>query len=189
VTLEKSHGKARPTLPRASDLPEIDPTELEEKLSIPRGVHGHVLPGAKLAVGARFAHTVKKSMGGQTTKVNRIITRDAKQTFANILPVMASDVAPVRSLLAVASRHCALNAYFTARAEEAGLDSTLGLQYLEIADRQSQRYERVLVTCHDLARIHAQVRDNKPFDPVPKLAAPAAEERPTTIDMVEEGGE
>ena len=47
VPIEKSHGRARPTLPRASDLPL---TELEEKLSIPRGDHGHVLPGAKLAV-------------------------------------------------------------------------------------------------------------------------------------------
>lgn len=61
----------------------------------------------------------------------------------------------MRALLAVYARHQALNAYFTAKAEQAGLDTERALELLAAADRQSQRAERVLVTLHDLARAHA----------------------------------
>ena len=191
VPIEKSHGRARPTLPRASDLPL---TELEEKLSIPRGDHGHVLPGAKLAVGAGFSHTVKKALGTRnSTGIRRVITRDAKRLFSNILPTLASDAAPVRALLAVYARHAALNAYFTQLAEETGLDTQAGLQYLEISDRQSQRCERVLVTVHDLARVHSQAKAAAPFDPCPieppaQLVAPR-QRKQDVIDMVEDPSE
>jgi hypothetical protein len=84
-----------------------------------------------------------------------VVGRDARRVFGHVLASLPSDAPPVRALLAVYARHQALHAYYTTRAEELGLDSEDGLALLVVADRQSQRAERVLVTCHDLARVHA----------------------------------
>ena len=60
---------------------------------------------------------------------------------------------------AMHARHVALNAYYTTKAEAAGLETPEGLKLLEIADRQSQRAERVLVTCLDVATKMAKKAD------------------------------
>jgi hypothetical protein len=84
------------------------------------------------------------------------VARDARRVFGHVLASLPSDAPPVRALLSIYARHCALHAYYTVKAEELGLDTPEGLKLLEVADRQSQRAERTLVTCHDLARIHAE---------------------------------
>jgi hypothetical protein len=164
---------------------------VEKPSPVPRGDHGHLIPGAKLALGAGFKHTVRKSLGRKhpVSQESKIVTRDANRLFSEILPVLASDAPPVRALLAVYARHHALNAYYTDKAEEAGLDTTLGLQYLEIADRQSQRCERVLVTCHDLAKVHAAAKASVPFDPCPIVPALPSADALRTVEMpvVDEG--
>jgi hypothetical protein len=154
MALERSHGKVRPTLPRASDL---TPSEAAEKPTAQRDEHGHFAAGNRTGVGARFANQLKRAMGSAAAGGEvAIVARDARRVFANILPTLPSDAAPVRALLAIHSRHVALHAFFTARAEAAGLQTDAGLKLLEVADRQSQRAERVLVTVHDLARVHAE---------------------------------
>jgi hypothetical protein len=88
-----------------------------------------------------------------------VVARDARRVFAHLMRSMPSDAPPVRVLAVVHARHAALNAYFTAKAEEAGLDTDRGLKLLEVADRQSQRAERVLVTCLDVATKMAKKSD------------------------------
>jgi hypothetical protein len=69
----------------------------------------------------------------------------------------------------------ALHGFFTAKAEQKGLDSAEGLKLLEVAARESQRAERTLVTVHDLARIHAQ-KSRAAVNPHEALFRIAAEE-------------
>jgi hypothetical protein len=154
--IEISHGKARPMLTRASDL---QPSETVEKPTDARTPDGRFAAGNRSAVAARFTHTIRKALGSQAaTGEALIVARDARRVFGQVLASLPSDAAPVRALLAVYSRHQALHGYYTVKAEAAGLDTPEGLEMLAVADRQSQRAERVLVTCHDLARVHAEMQ-------------------------------
>lgn len=160
--IEKSHGKARPTLPRSSDLasPEADAKPTDE-----RSTHGHFAAGNRTGLDARFKATVKRALGNKASSGEvRAVYRDALRVFSTTLRSLPSDAGPVRTLCALHARHVALNGYFTAKAEEAGLDSMAGARLLEIADRQSQRAERVLVTAMDVAKTCAEVsaKNTKP---------------------------
>lgn len=151
MTIEKSHGKARPALVRSSDLRASGDTA--SKPTAERDAHGHFAAGNRSAVAARFTATVKKALGSKAAAGEaRIVTRDAKRVMSHILRALPSDAAPVRVLVAIHARHVALHGYYTAKAEEAGLDTNRGLELLAVADRQSQRAERVLVTATDIAR-------------------------------------
>jgi hypothetical protein len=155
MTIEQSHGKARPTLPRASDL---QPGQSVAKPAESRTPDGRFASGNRASVAARFTHAIRKSLGSKAAKGEAlVVARDARRVFSHVLRSLPSDAAPVRALLAVYSRHASLNAYYTLCAEAAGLDTTAGLKLLEVADRQSQRAERTLVTVHDLARVHADL--------------------------------
>jgi hypothetical protein len=168
--IERSHGKARPALVRASDLV---PTETDGKPSDGRAPDGRFSAGNRASVAARFTHTIRKALGTKgATGEALIVARDARRVFGHVLASLPSDAPPVRALLAVYARHQALHAYYSNRAEELGLDSEAGLALLVVADRQSQRAERVLVTCHDLARVHAATKADRLDDPTPWLVSP-----------------
>jgi hypothetical protein len=162
MTIERSHGKARPGLPRASDLA---PVEAEAKPPQGRTAGGHFAAGNRLGVGARWKATLKKAMGNRAAEGELgIVAADAARVALHVQRSLPSDAAPVRVLVAIHARHVALHAYFTAKAEEAGLETDQGLALLVVADRQSQRAERVLVTCHDLAKVHANAANAGPVD-------------------------
>lgn len=155
--IERSHGKARPTLVRSSDLQPAPGAE--QKPPVARAPNGRFAAGNQAASGARFTHAIRKALGSKAAEGEAlIVARDARRVFGHVLRSLPSDAAPVRALLAIYSRHQALHGYYTVKAEAAGLDTPEGLKLLEVADRQSQRAERVLVTVHDLAAIHAKRR-------------------------------
>ncbi len=170
---ERSHGKARPSLVRASDL---RPAEPDANRTGERDARGQFAAGNRTGALARFQATVKKSLGsGGTDSETGIIARDARRVFANVMRALASDAAPVRVLVAIHARHVALHGYYTAKAEAAGLETTQGLKLLEVADRQSQRAERVLVTAQDVARTcAAQENKSNSGGAVARLRAAAA---------------
>ncbi len=176
---EFSKGKMRPSLVRSSDLrpaPETDAKPTEG-----RDVHGHFAAGNRTAVGARFTHTTRKCLGPKAaTGDARVVGRDARRVNGHVLDAMPSDAAPVRVLIAIHARHVALNAFFTAKAEEAGLTTPEGMKLLEVADRQSQRAERVLVTAQDVARTCATKSKGSPF-----LAALEAQFQKVTVPDAE----
>jgi hypothetical protein len=151
--VERSHGKMRPALTRASDL---QPAEADAKPPQGRTQGGHFAAGNRIGVGARWKATLKKALGNSALEGDvGVVASDAQRVMLHVLRSLLSDAAPVRVMAAIHARHVALHAYFTRAAEMAGLDTPQGLKLLEVADRQSQRAERVLVTCHDLARVHA----------------------------------
>ena len=154
--MERTKGKLRPSLPRASDL--VEPAPAAEKPTDGRGPDGRFAAGNRASLGARFTHAIRQSLGRAGDGAALVVARDARRVFGHVLASLPSDAPPVRALLAVYARHQALHAYYTVCAERLGLDTTEGLKLLEVADRQSQRAERVLVTCHDLARVHAARR-------------------------------
>lgn len=149
MTIEKSHGRARPTLPRASDL---RPVESERKPTDGRGPDGRFAPGNRHSVGAGFKRTAKKLLGpGSGSDEEAVVRRDAWRVFVATMNAMPSDAPPVRSLVGLHARHVALAALYTAKAAAIGLDTPKGLEFQAAADRQSQRAERVLVTALDVA--------------------------------------
>jgi hypothetical protein len=56
MAFEQSHGKARPTLPRASDL---EPAEAAPKPREGRTPGGHFAAGNRIGIGARWKATLK----------------------------------------------------------------------------------------------------------------------------------
>jgi len=153
MTIEQSKGKARPTLPRASDL---QTPEAVRKPSAGRGEAGRFAAGNRIGIGARWKATLKKALGTTGEGEAGIVAADAQRVMTHVLRALPSDAAPVRVLVGIHARHVALHAYYTAKAEAAGLDTPKGQELLQIADRQSQRAERTLVTAHDVARVHAE---------------------------------
>ena len=153
MTIERSHGKARPTLPRASDLQPVEPAD-----NPPQGrtAGGHFAAGNRVGIGARWKSTLKKALGASVVGEQAVVASDAHRVMMNVLRALPSDAAPVRVMVAIHARHVALHAYFTALAEREGLDTPEGQKLLEVADRQSQRAERTLVTAMDLARTCSQ---------------------------------
>jgi hypothetical protein len=162
--MERSKNKMRPSLPRASDL--VTPTDTAPKPSDARTPDGRFAAGNRSAVAARFTASIRKALGTKgATGEALIVARDARRVFSHVLASLPSDAPPVRALLGIYARHQALHAFFTIKAETLGLDSEEGLALLVVADRQSQRAERVLVTCHDLARVHASRRPADALSP------------------------
>lgn len=175
MTIERSHGKARPTLPRASDL---QPGETATTPPTGRTPGGHFARGNRLAVGGRFKRTVAKSLGEAHEGDAGIVASDAARVARHVIASLPSDAPPVRVLVSIHARHVALNAYFTSKAEAAGLDTDRGLQLLAIASRESQRAERVLISALDTARVCAQAADKPSNDPLGTWRASAIVARP-----------
>lgn len=180
---ERSKGKARPSLPRSRELQSMP---ADTKPTGGRNAHGHFAGGNPFGRDARFKAAVKKNLGVATEGEAGIVTSDAKRVFNHILRALPSDAPPVRTLLGIHARHVALNAYFTAKAEAAGLDTPAGLQALEVADRQSQRAERLLVTILDVARVCASTASRRGGSKLERLrllaSADGATEDAVTIE-------
>ncbi len=162
VTIERSHGKARPALMRSSDLQAADTVT---NPTAGRGNGGRFAAGNRIGIGARWKATLKKALGSSSEGEAGLVANDAMRVALNVLRSLPSDAAPVRVAVNIHARHVALHAYFTTKAEAAGLDTPRGLELLAVADRQSQRAERTLVTAHDIARVHAENGAKKPALP------------------------
>lgn len=162
MTLERSHGKLRPTLPRASDLA---PVEAERNPSEGRSAAGHFAAGNRLGQGARWKASIKKLLGKNADNaITKAVGADAGRVYLAVLRSLPSDAALVRTLVALHARHVAVAAYFTDRAAEAGLETEQGTKLLEIASHHGQRAERTAVTALDVATKLAKTTEAKPLD-------------------------
>ena len=181
MTFERCRGKARPTMMRASDLTRPDDPkkpDTDGERSGARDHQGRFAPRNRSALGSGLIRATKKLVGTREAKGDaRIVARDARRIAAHVLRAFPSDAAPVRVLVALHARHVALNAYFTVKAEEAGLDTERGLELLTVASRESQRAERTLVTAQDMARVCADTaaRNRGPVDLLAAFRTPPKE--------------
>lgn len=173
MTIERSHGKTRPTLPRSSDLPNV---ESERKPTDGRGPGGRFATGNRLSVGAGQKHAVKRLLGGSTLSDGdaAIVARDGLRALYAALRELPSDGAIVRSIGGIYGRHVALSAFCTAKAEALGLDTPEGVVWTDRATAHGQRAERLAVTMSDIASRHAKAnaRARGPVDPLAAFTMP-----------------
>jgi hypothetical protein len=157
MTIERSHGKARPTLPRASDLPAI---ETARDPSDGRGPGGRFAPGNRISIRQGEKAAVRKLLGrGATDGDVAIVARDSLRLFNGAMRDLPTDGQLVRCLGALYSRHASVSAYFNAKADEAGLASDAAQKLLDVALRHGQRAERLAVTMLDVSTKLAKKTD------------------------------
>jgi hypothetical protein len=159
VTFERSHGKARPGLPRAGKLKAVNTAPDPSRQ---RTASGHFAVGNELARDRGAKQALKRALGVSDQTALTELTRSAQKFFGSTLRTLPSNTAPVRALVALHARHLALCSYYSAKAEEVGLDTDKGLALSAVAARESQRAERTLVTAIDVARVCAEEDARKP---------------------------
>lgn len=159
MTIERSHGKARPTLPRSSDL---SPVETVPTPSEGRDAGGRFASGNRIAHGSRWRATIRRLLGrGATSEQAESVARQAYRLYCALLRELPSDGPSVRMLAALQARHAALAAFFTDRAAEVGLDTPEGMAALERASKDGQRAERLAVTALDVSTKLASANKGK----------------------------
>lgn len=162
MSIEQSHGKARPTLPRSSDL---EPVETVADPSEGRAPGGRFAPGNRLAEGQRWKASIRKLLGkGASTEQAANLAREAFRLYLAVLRGLPSDGPTVRMLAALQARHAVLAAHFTDRAAELGLETPAGAAALEQATKHGQRAERLAVTTLDIAVKTKGARSADPAD-------------------------
>ncbi len=172
MTIERSHGKARPTLPRSNELPTVIDTDGQRNRG--RDARGRFSPGNEGARGRGWKQAIVKMLGRDVDDPAALaVSADAWRLFAASMREMPSDGPTVRSLVALRCRHEALAAYWHARAVDMGLDTDAGIAATEQATKHGQRAERLAVTSIDIAVRMAKSRPTKQTLPPWFVEAPA----------------
>lgn len=157
MTIEQSHGKARPTLPRASDLVPVTRTERERTGQ--RDARGRFAPGNSTATGRGWKAAMAKLLGRSVDDPTAsVVARDAWRLYLASLSELPDDGPTVRGLVAMKARHEALAGFWFAQAAAAGLGTPEGIAAGEQATKHGQRAERLAVTALDVASKLATAR-------------------------------
>lgn len=150
MTIEQSHGKARPTLPRSSDLAPVPDAALVRVGE--RDEAGRFIGGNTTGRGRGWKMTIAGSLGRDATDDEaRAVAQDAWRLFAAAVREMPSDGPTVRGLLVMRVRHEALAAFWSNRAAAVGLTTDAGIAAQDQATKHGQRAERLAVTALDVA--------------------------------------
>jgi hypothetical protein len=176
MTIERSHGKARPTLPRSSDLNDRRPPETDDKPNGQRGPGGRFAKGNAIAVGHGWRKAIRKMLGrageGIEQEDMRQLTRESWRVYRAFMQELPHDGAQVSSLVASRARHSVLSAHLVGLAAEAGLSTEKGMKLLELSTKFDQRAERLCVTAMDVAeRLAAAERQRRTKNPHDELLA------------------
>lgn len=156
MTIERSHGKPRPTLPRASDLTVVGTVPERRRNQDERG---RVVPDNDLARGRGWKQALRKMLGRGATDSEAIaVAEDAWRLFVGAMRELPHDGQNVRSLVMRKARHEAMSAYWSAKASLVGLDTEAGIEAEERATVHGQRAERLTVTAIDVATKLATTR-------------------------------
>lgn len=163
MTIEKSHGKARPTLPRASDLGTVPQPEAPRTAT--RGPDGRFAPGNRTGRGKGAKRQLARLMGTDSADpITALVASSAAATYRAHIQELPNQGSMVSSLVSLASRHEALSAYFHSVAAKAGLGTTEGVAALTEASKHGQRAERLLVTALDVSKALALATKSEPVD-------------------------
>jgi hypothetical protein len=161
MAFERSNGKVRPTLPRASDLAGVPAA------AVPAGnrdTKGRFQPGNAVGTGRAWKYIIAKQVGRELKGEAEPLAREAWTMYLARLREMPQDGPSVRSLLADACRSAVLSGRYATRAAEVGLDSDEGRGALELSMKLSARAERTTVTALDVATKLAAAERAKPVD-------------------------
>ena len=149
MTLPRSHGKARPELPRSRDLPEV-PTEGERPVQ--RDAGGRFAAGNAVARGRGWRRACAKMLGRHVDDpVAHAVSEDAWRLFCAGLRDMPNDGPTVRALLAQKARHDALAGFWSTEAAKRGLTTKDGMLAEDRAMKHGAAAMRLAVVALDIA--------------------------------------
>lgn len=152
MPIELSHGRARPTLPRASDLQPVTVSDAERGRFGERDERGRFANGNRTGRGRGWKRAIASMLGKDVDDpVAQRVAADAWRVFAATVRELPSDGASVRALAASRARHVALESFWHAHAVTIGLTSPEGVKAQEMASKHGQRAERLAVTALDVA--------------------------------------
>jgi hypothetical protein len=162
MTIERSHEKARPTLPRASDLALAEGTVAERHRNHDEG--GRFAARNQAAANRAWRRSLKKLIARDepiSDDIVRTVLEDAWRIFTATLRELPNDGPTVRGLALRKARHEALEGFWTAKAAALGLTSPEALACEDRATKHGQRAERVAVTMLDVASALAKTSGAK----------------------------
>ena len=162
MAIEHSHGKARPTLPRASDLQAVPVTDAARERYGSRDNHGRFATGNVVGRGRGWKMVFARLLGRAIDDpVAQQVADDAWRSYCAAIRELPSDGAIVRGLAALKGRHEALAAYWSAQAAGLGLATDPGIRAQDQATKHGQRVERLTVTLLDIATRLAKSGDTR----------------------------
>lgn len=165
MTIERSHGKARPTLPRASDL-QVPALDAVAERTHQRDAAGRFVAGHGLGKGRGWKRAVAKLIGRAADDPAAVVVAgDAWKLYVAKLRELPHSGPTVRSLAAQGAREEALAAFWHTEASARGLTTTEGIAASDRAMRHGQRAERLAVTALDIATKLAAADATKPVNP------------------------
>ena len=174
--LERSKGKLRPGLARASDLavPQAMPDRRQG-----RDDHGRYVGGNASARGRGWKRAIRELAGPNVTAPEALqLSGDAGSLYRALLSTLPYQGPLVNPIAAESARASVLAAHFAARALELGLDTKPGRDALELSLRLGQRAERTAVTAWDLATRAAEAERRRPTGGFPWLTSDVAPTSP-----------
>ena len=152
MTIERSQGKARPSLPRSRDLHPVRESAREPNRN--RDAAGRFAVGNAASIGRGAKAAVRRLLGRDveiTDAAALAVARDAERLFAATVRELPNDGSTVRQLAALYARHVSLAAWWAARASVAGLGTDEGIAAQAHASTHGVRGERLAVTMLDVA--------------------------------------
>ena len=162
MSIEQSHGKARPTLPRSKDLANVPPAGERPRQ---RDASGRFAPGNRAGVGRGWRAALARVLGRDLKGEVAPLARESWLTFQAMLKELPHTGAQVSALVAARARSTTLSARYAARAAELGLDTDEGMRALTLSMQLDARAERLAVTSLDIAtKLAAADRKRKPGD-------------------------
>ncbi len=163
MTIEKSRGKARPTLPRSSDLATVPQPEAPRTAQ--RGPDGRFAPGHQSGRGKGAKRQLARLMGTDSADpITALVASSAASAYRAHIQELPNQGSIVSSLVALAARSEALAAFFYAEATRHGLGSDKGVAALSEASKHGQRAERLLVTALDVSKALALATKTDAYD-------------------------
>jgi len=148
VTLEHSHGKARPTLPRSRELAVL-PTDGKPNRS--RDARGRFTGLDSPSNGRGWKQLIGRMAGRELKGEAAELGRAAWRLYLAQLEELPHTGPNVRSLVAAQARSAILSARYAQRAAELGLDTLAGRAALDMSAKLDARAERLAVTALDIA--------------------------------------
>jgi hypothetical protein len=173
MSIEQSHGAARATLPRSSDLTEAGAGRDRTEGRDPQGRFTSRNPWAP---GTKWRALIAEGLGRELEGKAGELGRRAYRLFRAFLADLPCDCASVRSLVAQRARAVALADAYAARGAELGILTSEGLEALQQAARWDARAERLAVTSWDVSTVAAKAaRSRHPKKVIDLLEARAGE--------------
>lgn len=156
------HGKARPQLPRAKNLPaQLTAAEPIQG----RDQSGRFAPGNGVATDRGIKALLKRQLGKHADDAEvQALYRETRIQFLAELARMPSKAPQVQRDLCARARWSALSARYVAQAAAIGLDSPEAQKLVELAMKLDARAERLGVTALDNSKRLADPNANKTAD-------------------------